>query len=92
MKSVLVILVLLVSLCAIASPALAGHRHRSWRHAQRRGYVTAYPLVIVPNGYGGGYFGSGYYGGGYYGGYGVSTGFASPFVDPQALGYGPFGY
>ena len=79
MKRALITLLLLASFFVSVSPAMA--RHRNYGNYSRNDYRRApYPYYRSPYG---GRFG--------YGGYG-GVGNASPFVNPSAIGFGPYGY
>lgn len=78
MKRILIVLLLLVSMFASVSPAMAHHRsYRNYsRNAYRRAYYPTYGFPLTRR----------------YGGFGTGgVGFASPFVDPSAIGFGPYG-
>lgn len=73
-----ILLLLLASIFTNVSPAMAHHRsYRNYsRNAERRAYYSPYGLPF----------------GRRYGGFGTGgVGFASPFVDPSAVGFGPYG-
>ena len=79
MKRALIVLLLFASLFASVSPAMARHRYYGnySRNAVRRAYLPYYASPYARR-----------YG---YGGYGANMGYASPFVNPSAIGFGPYG-